>query len=116
MDDNQLDATIASITDAIPDIVEKLQDDVKTLREFTSVQYGQQYLLEKKFPTFFAMVKKPGIIGFSQFIKIRLLDPRGSSCLFERDQHDYQLLLVVKRSIPLINLWTGTTFHILCKS
>ena len=52
MDDNQLDATIASITDAIPDIVEKLQDDVKTLREFTSVQYGQQYLLEKNFPHF----------------------------------------------------------------
>ena len=44
---------LAGIQNPKPDIVEKFQDDVKTLREFTSVQYGQQYLIEKSFPHLF---------------------------------------------------------------
>ena len=60
---------------------EKYQDNVKALREFTSVQYGQKYLLEKTFPQLF-MYGEGGwyykcLFGFSQFTKIRLLDPRG---------------------------------------
>ena len=71
---------LAGIQNPKPDITDKFQDDVKTLREFTSVQYGQQYLLEKNFHICFVMVK--GLVlwmsfGFSQFTKIRLLDPRG---------------------------------------
>ena len=41
------------------------------LRECTSVQYGQEYLLEKTFPHLFLY----GEGGW--FTKIRLLDPRG---------------------------------------
>jgi len=35
---------LASIQNPKPDIVEEFQDDVKALREFTSVQCGQKYL------------------------------------------------------------------------
>ena len=48
------------------------------------MQYTQKYLLEKTFPYFIClcMVREDGIIakcllGFSQYTKIRLLDPRG---------------------------------------
>ena len=51
------------------------------LRECTSVQYGQEYLLEKVFPHLFPYGKGGWyykcLLGFSQFTKIRLLDPRG---------------------------------------
>ena len=72
---------LASIQNPKPDIVEKFQDNVKALREFTSVQYGQEYLLEKTFPHLFIYGEGGWyykyLIGFSEFTKIRLLDPRG---------------------------------------
>ena len=53
---------LAGIQNPKPDIVEKFKDDVRTLREFTTVQYGQQYLLEKVSHICFVMVKEVGII------------------------------------------------------
>ena len=54
---------------------------MKSLREFTGVQYGQQYLLEKSFPHLFCYGEGGWYygcpIGFSQFTKISLLDPSG---------------------------------------
>ena len=51
------------------------------LREYTSVQYGQRYLLEKTFPHLFIYGEGGWYykccIGFSQFNKMRLLDCRG---------------------------------------
>ena len=54
---------LAGIQNPKPDIIDKFQDDMKTFGEFTSVQYGQQYLLEKKvFHICFVMVKGAGIM------------------------------------------------------
>jgi len=47
------DMDLAGIQNPKPDIVEEFQDNVKVLREFTCVQYGQKYLLEKTFPHLF---------------------------------------------------------------
>ena len=45
------------------------------------MQYGQEYLLEKTFPHLFPYGEGGWhykcLLGFSQFTKIRLLDPRG---------------------------------------
>ena len=72
---------LAGIQNPKPEIVEQFQENVQALREYTSVQYGQKYLLEKTFPHLF-MYGEGGwyykcSIGFSQFNKIRLLDCRG---------------------------------------
>ena len=75
------DMDLAGIQNPKAETVEQFQDNVQALREYTSVQYGQKYLLEKTFPHLFVFVeggwyyKSP--IGFSQFNKLRLLDCRG---------------------------------------
>ena len=72
---------LAGIQNPKLEIFEQFQDNVQALREYTSVQYGQQYLLEKTFPHLFYYgeggwyYKCP--IGFSQVNKIRLMDCRG---------------------------------------
>ena len=72
---------IAGIQNPQPHMIDKVQDSVKWLRECTSVQYGQEYLLEKTFPHLFPYGEGGWqykcSLGFSQFTKIRLLDPRG---------------------------------------
>ena len=72
---------LADIQNPKGEIVEQFQNDVQALRDFTSVQCGQKYLIEKTFPHLFVYgeggwyYKCP--IGFKQFTKIRLLDCRG---------------------------------------
>ena len=44
---------IAGIQNPQPYMIDKVQDSVKWLSECTSVQYGQEYLLEKTFPHLF---------------------------------------------------------------
>ena len=72
---------LAGIQNPKVEIVEQFQDNVQALRQYTSVQYGQHYLLEKTSPHLFRYgeggwyYKCP--IGFSQFNKIRLMDCRG---------------------------------------
>ena len=72
---------IAGIQNPQPYMIDKVQDNVEWLRECTSVQYGQEYLSEKTFPHLFPYGKGGWhykcSLGFSQFTKIRLLDPRG---------------------------------------
>ena len=72
---------IAGIQNPQPNMIDKVQDSVEWLRECTSVQYGQEYLLEKTFPHLYPYGKGGWhykcSLGFSQFTKIRLLDPRG---------------------------------------
>ena len=72
---------VAGIQNPKPDIIEQFQDDVRVLRDFTNVKYGEKYLLEKTFPHLF-LYGEGGwyykcLLGLSQFTKIRLLDPRG---------------------------------------
>ena len=72
---------VAGIQNPKPDIIEQFQDDVRVLRDFTNVKYGEKYLLEKAFPHLF-LYGEGGwyykcLLGLSQFTKIRLLDPRG---------------------------------------
>ena len=75
------DLDIAGIQNPQPHMIDKAQDSVEWLRECTSVQYGQEYLLEKTFPHIFPYGEGGWhykcSLGFSQFTKIRLLDPRG---------------------------------------
>ena len=75
------DLDIAGIQNPQPHMIDKVQDSVEWLRECTSVQYGQEYLLEKTFPHLFPYGEGGWhykcSLGFSQFTKIRLLDPRG---------------------------------------
>ena len=72
---------IAGIQNPQPHMIDKVQDSVEWLRECTSVQYGQEYLLEKTFPHLLPYGEGGWhykcSLGFSQFTKIRLLDPRG---------------------------------------
>ena len=72
---------IAGIQNPQPYMIDTEQDSVEWLRECTSVQYGQEYLLEKTFPHLFPYGKGGWhykcSLGFSQFTKVRLLDPRG---------------------------------------
>ena len=72
---------IAGIQNPQPHMIDKVQDSVEWLRECTSVQYGQELLLEKVFPHLFPYGKGGWhykcSLGFSQFTKTRLLDPRG---------------------------------------
>ena len=75
------DLDIAGIQNPQPHMIDKVQDSVEWLHECTSVQYGQEYLLEKTFPHLFPYGEGGWhykcLLGFSQFTKIRLLDPRG---------------------------------------
>ena len=75
------DLDIAGIQNPQPHMIDKVQDSVEWLRKCTSVQYGQEYLLEKTFPHLFPYGEGgwyyKSSLGFSQFTKIRLLDPRG---------------------------------------
>ena len=72
---------IAGIQNPKPHIIHKVQDSIEWLRSCTSVQYGQEYLLEKAFPHLFPYGEGGWyykcLLGLSQFTKIRLLDPRG---------------------------------------
>ena len=72
---------IAGIQNPKPHIIDKVQDSIEWLRLCTSVQYGQEYLLEKAFPNLFPYGEGGWyykcLLGLSQFTKIRLLDPRG---------------------------------------
>ena len=58
-----------------------MQDNIQQLRECTSVQYGQKYLLEKAFPHLFPYGKGGWyykcLLGLSQYTKSKLLDCRG---------------------------------------
>ena len=47
------DLDIAGIQNPQPHMIDKVQDSVEWLRKCTSVQYGQEYLLEKTFPHLF---------------------------------------------------------------
>ena len=47
------DMDLAGIQNPKAETVEQFQDNVLALREYTSVQYGQKYLLEKPFPYLF---------------------------------------------------------------
>ena len=82
------DMDLAGIQNPKFEMVEEFKENVQILREYTSVQYGQKYLLEKTFPHLYPYgeggwyYKCP--IGFSQFNKIRLLDCRGR---FTNDQN-----------------------------
>ena len=62
-------------------MIDKVQDGIEWLRSCTSVQYGQEYLLEKTSPHLFPYDEGGWyykcLLGLSQFTKIRLLDPRG---------------------------------------
>ena len=75
------DLDIAGIQNPQPHMIDKVQDSVEWLRECSSVQYGQEYLLEKVFPHLFPYGQGGWhykcSLGFSQFTKIRLLDPTG---------------------------------------
>ena len=75
------DLDIAGIQNPQPHIIDKVQDNTEWLRSCTSVQYGQEYLLEKAFPHLFPYGEGGWyykcMLGLSQFTKIRLLDPRG---------------------------------------
>ena len=82
------DMDLAGIQNPKPEIVEKFQENVHALREYTSVRYGQKYLLEKTFPHLFIYGEGgwyyKRCIGFSQFNKMRLVGPKGtgkSTCL-----------------------------------
>ena len=72
---------IAGVQNPQPHMTDKIKDSIEWLRSCTSVQYGQEYLLEKAFPHLFPYgeggwyYKCP--LGLSQFTKIKLLDPRG---------------------------------------
>ena len=72
---------VAGIQNPQPHMIDKVQDSVEWLRKCTSVQYGQEFLLEKVFPHLFPYGEGGWYykcsLGFSQFTKIRLLDPRG---------------------------------------
>ena len=72
---------IAGIQSPQPHMIDKVKDSVEWLQECTSVQYGQEYLLEKVFPYLFPYGEGEWhyqcSLGLSQFTKIRLLDPRG---------------------------------------
>ena len=75
------DMNLDGIQNPKSEIVKEFQENLQALREYTSVQYAQKYLLEKTFPHLF-MCGEGGwfykcSIGFSQFNKIRLLDWRG---------------------------------------
>ena len=74
-------ADIAGVQHPQPCVVDDVQDNVKQLRALTSVQYGQEYLLEKTFPHLFPYGEGGWyykcLLGFSQFVKMRLLDSRG---------------------------------------
>jgi len=41
---------IAGIQNLKPHIIDKVQENIDQLPDSTSVQYGQEYLLEKTFP------------------------------------------------------------------
>ena len=75
------DMDLAGIQNPKGEIVKQFQNDVQALRDYTSVQYGQRYLIEKTFPHLFLYGEGGWYckcsIGFSQFNKIRLLDCRG---------------------------------------
>ena len=75
------DADVAGVQHPQPCVVDDVQDNIKQLRELTSVKYGEQYLLEKTFPHLFPHGEGGWyykcFLGFSQFVKMRLLDPRG---------------------------------------
>ena len=70
---------IAGIQNPQPHMIDKAQDSVEWLREYTSVQYGQEYLLEKVFPDLFPYGKSGWYykcsLGFSQFTKLGYLIP-----------------------------------------
>ena len=72
---------VAGIQNPQPHLLDKAQDSIEWLRTCTSVQYGQEHLLEKTFPHLFPYGEGGWyykcLLGFSQFTKIRLLDPRG---------------------------------------
>ena len=75
------DADVAGVQHPQPSVVDDVQDNVKQLCELTSVKYGEQYLVEKTFPHLFSYGEGGWyykcFLGFSQFVKMRLLDPRG---------------------------------------
>ena len=75
------DMDLAGIQNPKAETVEQFQDNVLALREYTSVQYGQKYLLEKTFPHLLVFGEGgwyyKSLIGFSQFNKLRLFDCRG---------------------------------------
>ena len=77
------DMDLAGIQNPKAEIVEEFKENVKALREYTSVQYGQKYLIEKMFPYLYVHGKGGWYhkcsIGFSQFNKIRILDCREDS-------------------------------------
>ena len=54
---------IAGIQNPKPHIVDKVQDSIEWLRLCASVQYGQEYLLEKAFPIFSLAEKVGGTIN-----------------------------------------------------
>ena len=79
---------LAGIQNPKAEIDEKFKENIKALREYTSVQYGQKYLIEKTFPYLYVYGEGGWhykcSIGFSQFNKIRILDCWGR---FSKDQN-----------------------------
>ena len=69
---------IAGVQSPQPHIIDKVQESIKWLHSCISVQYGQEYLLEKSFPHLFQYGEGGWyykcLLGLSQF---RLLDPKG---------------------------------------
>ena len=54
------DLDIAGIQNPQPHMIDKVQDSVEWLCECTSVQYGQEYLHEKVYPTYSHTAKVGG--------------------------------------------------------
>ena len=79
---------IAGIQNPKSHLTDKVQDNIEQLRETTSVQYGQKYLLEKTFPHLFPYGKGGWfykcVHGLSHFTKTKLMDCRG---YFSNDQN-----------------------------
>ena len=79
---------IAGIQNPKPHLIDEVHENIEQLRESTSVQYGQKYLLEKTFPHLFPYGKGGWFYkcfqGLSQFTKTKLLDCRG---YFSNDQN-----------------------------
>ena len=77
------DIDVAGIQNPQPHVVDAVQDSVQQLRQLTSVQYGQEYLLEKTFPHLFPYGEGGWYykchLGFSQFVKMKLLDERENN-------------------------------------
>ena len=57
------DMDLTGIQNPKSEIVEEFKENVQALREYTSVQHGQKYLLEKAFPHLFMYVREGGFIN-----------------------------------------------------